>query len=145
MAKGWTAQIAAADLAFLEKRGAISQRGPGATFSRSAVLHRELQLLRELLRRYDPRKSAALPDAMYQLAARLLPAPWSLKPFEIDQMATLLETAPGFAAAAQEAAIDPAAFLAAIAALGFVEKVALLDHALEVQAPAAAAVSRDGP
>jgi hypothetical protein len=142
MAKGSTAQISPADLLFLERRGATSHRGKG-TFNRSAVLHRELQLLRELLRRYDPVKSANMPEAMHRLAVSLLPEPWTLKPFEIDQMAALLETAPGFAEAVAAAGVDPASFLAAVAALSFVEKVALLDHALEQQAPAAAAATRE--
>jgi hypothetical protein len=142
MAKGSTAQISPADLIFLERRGANSHRGKG-TFNRSAVLHRELQLLRELLRRYDPVKSAAMPEPMHRLAVRLLPEPWTLKPFEIDQMAALLESAPGFAEAVAAAGVDPANFLATVAALSFVEKVALLDHALEEQAPAAAAAARE--
>lgn len=144
MAKGWTAQLAPDDLRFLEQRGAVSHRGKG-TFNRSAVLHRELQLLRALLRRYDPRVSAALPEAMHGLAVRLLPEPWSLKPLEVDHMAELLATAPGFASEAAAAGVDPAAFLAAITALSFAEKVALLDHALQHQAPAAAAATREEP
>jgi hypothetical protein len=144
MAKGSTAQIAPADLIFLERRGAIADRRKG-TFNRSAVLHRELQLLRELLRRNDPRTTAGMPEAMHQLAVRLLPEPWSLKPFEIDQMAALLESAPGFAAAVAAAGVDRAAFLAAVAALSFGEKVALLDHALQEQAPAAAQAARQEP
>src|ERR1700681_4807972 len=128
MAKGWTAQLGPDDLRFLEGRGAVSHRGKG-TFNRSAVLHRELQLLRALLRRYDPLASAALPEPMHQLAVRLLPESWSLKPLEVDHMAALLATAPGFAAETAAAGLDPGAFLKAIAALSFVEKVALLDHA----------------
>ena len=143
MAKGSTAQISPADLLFLERRGATSHRGKG-TFNRSAVLHRELQLLRELLRRYDPIKSANMPEPMHRLAVRLLPEPWTLKPFEIDQMAALLETDPNFAETVAAAGVDPANFLATVAALSF-EKVALLDHALEEQAPAAAAAARKEP
>jgi hypothetical protein len=138
-----TVQIHREDLVFLERRGAVSDRSRG-TFNRSAVLRRELGLLRELLRRHDPRRSAAMPEAMYELAARLLPAPWSLTRFEIDQMAALLGSVPGFAAAAAAAGVDPDALLAAVGALGLGEKVALLDHALELQAPAAAAAEREG-
>jgi hypothetical protein len=144
MAKGHTAQITADDLLFLQARGAISDRSRGQ-FNRSAVLHRELQLLREILHRSDPRTSARLPHEMHQLAVRLLPEPWSLKPFEIDHMAALLQSTPGFAAAVEAAGVDPAAFLAAIAALDFAEKVALVGHALEEQAPAAAAATRHIP
>jgi hypothetical protein len=144
MAKGWTAQLRPDDLRFLERRGAVSHRGKG-TFNRSAVLHRELQLLRALLRRYDPLASAALPEPMHDLVVRLLPEPWSLKPLEVDHMAELLAAAPTFAADCAAADVDPAAFLAAITALSFVEKAALLDHALQYQAPAAAAATRERP
>src|ERR1700694_1945990 len=144
MAKGWTAQLGPDDLRFLERRGAVSHRGKG-TFNRSAVLHRELQLLRALLRRYDPLASGALPEPMHDLAVRLLPEPWTLKPLEVDHMAELLATAPGFAAETAAAGVEPAAFLAAITSLSFAEKVALLDHALQHQAPAAAAATREEP
>jgi hypothetical protein len=64
---------------------------------------------------------------------------------EIDYLADSIEHAPGFAAEVAAAGLEPAAFLAAIAALSFVEKVALLEHAREHQAPAAAAATREGP
>jgi hypothetical protein len=121
-------------------------RQPGDQFNRSAVLHRELQLMRALTNRHDPVRSGALPKAVHDLAVRLLPEPWSItKPVEIDHLADSIEHAPGFAAEVAAAGLEPAAFLAAIAALSFVEKVALLGHALELQAPAAAAATREEP
>ena len=138
MRKGTTAQITTADLIFLERRGARSQRGPG-TFGRSSVLHRELQLLRALLTHYDPRRTRGMPEEHHQLVVRLLPEPWLLRPTDVHHLANRLQEAPGFAAAAAAAGVDAAALLAAVAALDFGEKAALLDHALQEQAPAAAA------
>ncbi len=43
-----------------------------------------------------------------------------------------------FAARVREAGVDPAALVAAVGALGYCEKAALLDLALQAQAPAAA-------
>lgn len=145
MGKGSTAQLEPEDLIFLAKRGAVARRGRG-TFSRSAVLRRELQLLRALLRQYDPLKSAGLPKEIHDLAIRLLPEPWTLtKPVEVKNLADLLEHAPDFEAELAAAGMDPAAFLVAIEALNFAEKVALLDHALLHQAPEAAAAAREEP
>ena len=137
---GTTLQIAAPDVAFLARRGARSHRG-GGTFSRSVVLHRALQMFRDCLEHSDPRRTRDMPEPMHRLLTELIPAPWDLKAFEIDHLALLLERAPGFAAAAQAAAIDPAALLATLAPLTFAEKLALVDHAIQLQSPAASAAS----
>jgi hypothetical protein len=142
MTKGMTAQMQATDLIFLERRGAISHRG-ARTFSRSSVLHRELQLLRALLVAYDPRRTSGLSEEMHRLVVRLLPEPWALKPAAVEHLALRLQEAPGFAATVTAAGVDPAALVATVAALGLAEKVSLLDHALQEQAPAAAAAEED--
>ena len=136
MGKGTTAKIHPADMVFLEKRGALSHRG-ARVFSRSSVLHREIQMLRLLLGHYDPRRGA-LPEEMAGLVARLLPEPWLIKPAAVEHLALRLQEAPGFAAETAAAGIDPAALVAAVGALGLGEKAALLDLALQAQAPAAA-------
>lgn len=137
MATGGTTQLQAPDLRFLEKRGAISHRG-SRTFSRSAVLHREMQLLRALLVHYDPHRTGAMPEKMVQLVARLLPEPWLISPTAVENLALRLQEAPNFAATVREAGVDPAELVATVASLGFGEKVALLDHAVQLQAPDAA-------
>jgi hypothetical protein len=142
MGKGTTAKVHPADMIFLERRGALSHRG-ARTFSRSAVLHREMQLLRSLLAHYDPRRGGGMSEEMAGLAARLLPEPWLIKPAAVEHLALRLQEAPGLAAEAAAAGIDPAALVAAVAALGLAEKVALLDLALQEQGPAAAAAEED--
>jgi DNA-binding GntR family transcriptional regulator len=136
--KGTTVQIATADMVFLSRRGARSHRG-GGTFSRSVVLHRSLQALRDVLDRSDPRLTRGMSQEMHRLIARLLPEPWALKVFEVEQMSTLLARVPAFAAAAADAGVDPDALLTLVSQLNFSEKMALVDHALQEQAPAAAA------
>jgi hypothetical protein len=143
MGKGTTAKVHPADLVFLERRGALSHRG-ARTFSRSAVLHRELQLLRAMLAHYDPQRTGALSAEMAALAARLLPEPWLIKPAAVEHLALRLQEAPGLAAESAAAGVEPAALIAAVAALGLGEKAALLDLALQVQAPAAALAEEDG-
>jgi hypothetical protein len=142
MGKGTTAKVHPADMVFLERRGALSHRG-ARTFSRSAVLHREMQLLRALLAHYDPRRGGGMSEAMAGLAARLLPEPWLIKPAAVEHLALRLQEAPGFAAETAAAGIDPADLVAAVAALGLAEKFALLDLALQEQAPAAAVAEED--
>ncbi len=142
--KGITIQIAAPDVAFLSRRGARSHRG-GGTFSRSVVLHRSLQALRDILAQSDPRKTRGMAEAMHHLIKQQLPNPWTLTSFEVDQMATLLARAPGFAAAAAAAGIEPEALCTFVAQLSFSEKMSLVDHALQEQAPAAAAAIPEDP
>lgn len=144
MATGGTTQLQASELRFLEKRGAISHRG-GRTFTRSAVLHREMQFLRGLLVHYDPRRTSAMSEMMVDLVARLLPEPWLITPATVENIALRVQEAPDFAAKVKEAGIDPAELVAAVAALGFGEKVALLDQALQHQAPAAARALEEEP
>jgi hypothetical protein len=142
MGKGTTAKVHPADMVFLERRGALSHRG-ARTFSRSAVLHREMQVLRALLAHYDPRRAGALSPEMAALAARLLPEPWLIKPAAVEHLALRLQEAPAFGAETAAAGIDPAALIAAVAALGLAEKFALLDLALQEQAPAAAVAEEE--
>jgi hypothetical protein len=137
MRKGTTVMMQPADMTFLDRRGAISHRGAGV-FSRSAVLHREVQLLRGMLERYDPRRTSGLPAEMCALVVRLLPEPWLIQPAAVEHLALRLQEAPGFAAEVAAAGIEVAALVAAVAALGYAEKVWLLDQALLARAPAAA-------
>lgn len=141
MAKGTTAKVHPADALFLEKRGAFSHRG-ARTFSRSAVLHREIQWLRALLAACDPRR-AGLSAEMAALAARLVPEPWLTKPASVEHLALRLQEAPGLAAEEAAAGVDPSALVMAVAALGSAEKIALLDLALQEQAPGAALAERE--
>jgi hypothetical protein len=141
--RGITARIMPADCAFLEARGAVSLRG-AHTFSRSAVLRREIDVLRALLDHYDPRRGTALPEPMLRLATRLLAEPWLIKPAAVEHLALRLQEAPGFAAQARAAGIDPAALVAAVAGLSFGEKAALLDLAVQEQAAGAAAIEVAG-
>jgi hypothetical protein len=142
--KGTTVQVTGGDVAFLARRGARSHRG-GGTFSRSTVLHRSLVMLRDLLERSDPRRTRAMPEAMHQVIVRLLPEPWALKAFEVDQMPALLAQAPNFAATAAAAGVETEALLALVGSLNFTERMALVDQAQQARAPrAAAATPEDG-
>ncbi|HVT59518.1 MAG TPA: hypothetical protein VHR45_14085 [Thermoanaerobaculia bacterium] len=138
--KSTTVQIGTPDVVFLAKRGARSHRG-GGEFNRSVVLHRSLQTLRVLLDSCDPRKSKGLAPAFVDLATSLLPAPWTLKPFEIEHLPTILERAPEFEATVAAAGVEARELLAALAALSFAEKVWLVDQAVQAQAPAASAAT----
>jgi hypothetical protein len=133
-------QISAADARYLEQRGGHSNRGRG-TFSRSVVLARMLQDLRLYRDLADPRKTRGFPEEFHALVVRLIPAPWSLKRFEVVNLEGLLAATPGFQEAVTEAGVDPAALLAAVAAATPAEKLTLVDHAVQHQAPAAAAAS----
>lgn len=130
------------ELRFLEKRGAISHRG-GQTFSRSAVLHREMQLLRALLVHYDPHRTGAMSEATVQLVACLLPEQWPIAPAAVENLAQRLQERR--ISRLRSAGVDPPELVVAVAALGFGEKVALLDHALQHQAPAAARALEEEP
>jgi hypothetical protein len=141
MANGTTAKVHPADALFLEKRGALSHRG-ARTFSRSAVLHREIEWLRALLAHCDPRRGG-LSAEMAALAARLLPEPWLIKPASVEHLALRLQEAPGLKAESVAAGVEPSALVAAVAALSAAEKIALLDLALLEQAPGAALAERD--
>ena len=133
-------QIGAADVAFLEKRGARSHRG-GGEFSRSVVLHRLFQTLRTLYEECDPRRTRGMPAALHGFLTRILPEPWTLKPLEIDQLADRLSRVSGFREAAAAAGFDAGEVLASLASLSLGEKLALIDQAVQAQAPAAAAAS----
>jgi hypothetical protein len=81
----------------------------------------------------------------HALVVRLLPEPWTLRRFEIQKLEDVLADTPGFAAAVTAAGVDPAALLAAVAAATPAEKLTLVDHAIQHQAPAAAAASPEAP
>jgi hypothetical protein len=137
MYKGSTARLNQEEEAYLSARGGLSLRG-AHTFSRSAVLFRQVQLLAAVLQRCDPRRTGALSEEMADLVARLLPKPWTIDPAAVEHLALRVQEAPDFAARVREAGVDPAALVAAVGALGYCEKAALLDLALQAQAPAAA-------
>jgi len=141
---GTTIQIGAANVKYLERRGARSHRG-GGEFSRSAVLGRLFETIRRYQAATDPRETRAMPEAMHQLVLRLLPQPWTLNTFEIKHLAAKLESAAGFAAAVTAAGVDPAALLAFVASLDMAEKLTLVDQSVQAQAPAAAAASPEEP
>jgi hypothetical protein len=138
--KGTTLQIAPADIGFLARRGARAHRG-GGDFSRSAVLHRSLRTLRDVLAYSDPRKTRGLPEEMHRLAVRLLSGGWTLKAFEVEHLEAILGRSPELDAEAAAAGIEAGAFLAAIEAMSFAEKAFVVDQAVQEYAPAAAAAS----
>jgi hypothetical protein len=137
MYKGSTARLNLEEEEFLTARGGLSLRG-AHTFSRSAVLYRQLQLHAAVLERCDPRRTGALSNEMAELVARLLPKPWNIDPAAVEHLALRVQEAPDFAARVTAAGVDPSALIAAVAALSYSEKVALLDLALRAQAPEAA-------
>jgi hypothetical protein len=137
MYKGSTARLNQEEEAYLAARGGLSLRG-AHTFSRSAVLYRQLQLVAAVLKRSDPRRTGTLSEEMVELVAHLLPKPWTIDPAAVEHLALRVQEAPDFAARVTAAGVDPAALIAAVAALGYCEKAALLDLALQAQAPAAA-------
>jgi hypothetical protein len=141
---GITLQISAADAGYLARHGGHSHRGKG-NFSRSVVLHRMLDALRLYQEFTDPRQTRALPDEFHELVVRLLPDAWNLRRFEILNLEGFLEATPGFQQAVAAAGIDPAALLAAVAAATPAEKLTLVGHAIQRQAPAASAVSPEEP
>jgi hypothetical protein len=138
--KGTNVQLGTADLLFLERRGARSHRG-GNVFSRASVLNRLIQGHRALLEHADPR--LRLLSAVFEAAVALLPAGWTLKPLEIEQLEKVVAPAEGLAEEAARANLDPRAIVEAVAALSFAEKFALVDLAIQVHAPAAATVQPD--
>jgi hypothetical protein len=133
--KGINLQLGPADVVFLERRGARSHRG-GGEFSRSAVLHRAIQGLRTVLENADPRPR--LSPAVYAAAIELLPTAWTLKPLEIQHLGEVIQGTPEFASVLSRSKLEAKAFVAAIAALSFAEKFALVDLAVQTHAPAAA-------
>ncbi len=139
MYKGSTVRLNQDEEDHLAARGGLSLRG-AHTFSRSAVLVRQLQLLEAILERHDPRRSGALPSAMADLVAGLLPKPWTIDPAAVEHLALRVQEAPDFASRVTAAGVEPAALVGAVGALAYCEKAALLDLALRAQAPAAAAV-----
>ncbi|HVT56899.1 MAG TPA: hypothetical protein VHR45_00740 [Thermoanaerobaculia bacterium] len=142
--RGTTVQLGPADVDFLAQRGGRSHRGPG-DFSRSAILHRSLDHLRLLLAHHDPLKNGRLSPEQHELAIHVLPEPWKLRAFEIEHLEGVIERAPDFAAALAAKRMKPEKFLAAIGALTFGEKLALLDQAMQAQGPAAAAAAAKKP
>jgi hypothetical protein len=132
--------ISAADARYLQDRGGYPHRGRG-TFSRGVVMARMLQDLRLYRDFTDPRKIRGFPEEFHALVVALLPDPWHLKRFEILNLEGLLAATPGFSEAVTAAGVDPAALLAALAAATPAEKLTLVDHAVQHQAPAAAAAS----
>jgi hypothetical protein len=140
--KGTNVQLGTADLVFLERRGARSHRG-GSVFSRASVLSRLIQGHRALLEHADPRPR--LPPGVFEAAVALLPAGWTLKPLEIEQLEKVLARAGEMAEVAARAKLDPRAIVDAVAALSFAEKFALVDLAIQSHAPAAAAARPEEP
>ena len=136
--KNTTIQLSVADITFLERRGARSHRG-GGEFSRSVVLHRMLQTMRSVFEASDPRKTRGMSAEVYSLVTRLLPEAWTMRPFEVEHVGTVVARAPGFAEAAKEAGLDPAKVITELDAMSFAEKAALVDQAVQAQAPAASA------
>jgi hypothetical protein len=137
---GITLQLNAAHSRYLEARGGHSHCGK-ATFSRSIVLARMLEALTLCHDFNDPRVTRGMPEEIHALVIRLLPEPWLLRRYEITHLEGVLESTPGFAAAVTAAGLDPAAVLAAVAATNPTEKLTLVDHAIQRQAPAAVAGS----
>jgi hypothetical protein len=135
MPKGTTVMMSAGDSAFLAERGARSHRG-GGEFSRSVVLKRALASLRGMLAEYDPRQGG-MPEEMHGLVVRLLPQPWALSRFELQHLDRVLAGVTGFGEAARAVGLEPEEVIAAVAQLGFAERVVLADEATRVQAPAA--------
>ncbi len=139
MYKGSTVRLNQSEEIFLAARGGLSLRG-AHTFSRSAVLDRHVQLLLAMLERSDPRRTGTMSEEMVQVVARLLPEPWAIRPPAVEHLALRLQEAPDFAARVEEAGLEPTVLVATVAALSYCEKAALLDLALQAQAPAAAQV-----
>jgi hypothetical protein len=103
---------------------------------------RDVRLYRDFT---DARQTRGFPEEFHALFVRLLPAPWNLTRYEIQNLEGLLAATPGFGEAVTEAGVDPAALLAAIAEATPAEKLTLVDHAVQHQAPAAAAASPEEP
>ncbi|HVT19080.1 MAG TPA: hypothetical protein VHQ90_23245 [Thermoanaerobaculia bacterium] len=135
--KGTTIQISDSDVAFLERRGARAHRG-GGEFSRSAALQRSLTTLRAVLEDSDPVRRGRISATQRDLVVRLLPAPWAMTAFEVEHLGGYLERTEGYAEALRAAGVEAAELAAALAALTFCEKMALVDQAIQEKAPAAA-------
>jgi hypothetical protein len=82
------------------------------------VLDRQLQLMRAILERCDPRWTGAMSDEMAQLVARLLPERWTIRPLSVEHLALCIQEAPDFAACVGAAGIEPA-LVAAFGALSY--------------------------
>ena len=131
-------------LAFLEKRGARSRRGHDE-WNRGKVLDRLLETIRSVLERYHPVKRKRLPHEYLDQVIALLREPWRLKTMEIDQLENFLRDLPNFYSVLGKAGVDPDKFFQAIHALEFIEKVVLVDLAIQEHAPAAAAAHPEEP
>jgi hypothetical protein len=140
MAEPLTPRLAAGNQSF-PRKGGVTLGCDRGKLNCSSPLRCELALLRDL-RHFDPRASSGMPEAMHQLAVRLLPEVWSPRCSEVNQKAAVVKGAPGFPAEVTAADTDGAAFLASIAALSVAAKVALLHHAVGRQAHAAVTAAR---
>jgi hypothetical protein len=140
--KGTTVQISPATVILITRRGARSSRG-GGDFALSAVLNRAVAMLQSILEQSDPRRTRRLPEAFHALAVQLLVEPWALTPFEIERLPTFLEHTAAFTASLAAHDLDRQAFLEALAALTFAEKAALVDAAIQLHAPQAAAAVKE--
>jgi hypothetical protein len=141
---GITLQLTAAHARYLERRGGRAHRGNGP-FSRAIVLGRTLDAHRLYQEFTDPRKTSGMSEEFHALLVRLIPEPWVLRRLEIQKLEEVLEATPGFAEAATAASVDPAALLAAVAAITPAEKLTLVDHAIQHQVATAAAASPEAP
>ncbi|HVT60661.1 MAG TPA: hypothetical protein VHR45_19965 [Thermoanaerobaculia bacterium] len=121
-------------LAIIKRRGGRSSRG-GGEFSRAAVAQRMVTAYGALIERSDPRQTSGLSEEMFRLAVGLLEQPGSLSPPEVGHLGEALGRSPGLEAAAREARVDREEFVKTIEALGFAEKMAIVDASIQDQAP----------
>lgn len=98
-----------------------------------------------LLEHADPLRNRRIAPAQHELVTRHLSEPWPMTPFEIEHLETYLERGSRFAEAARAAGIDSGELQATLAGLNFYEKMALVDQAIQAQAPAAAAAVPEEP
>jgi hypothetical protein len=118
---------------FLDDHGALSDRGRGPR-NRSRVLERYLDFYRAVLETADPR-SDTFPESYYELTLSLLTEPWRLTADTIDVLHTYLTSRPRFEALARDAGIDSAAYEAALASLGYNQRLFLVNEAEKRHAP----------
>jgi len=135
-----TINLGAEQFAFLEKRGARSDRAHG-TFNRSKILRRKVDLFSAVLERSNPLRTREFPDRFFRFIQKLVPMPWDLTPDEIAFFDHYLANRPEFEGAVRAAKIDSKDLLARLAQLSFPERVALVDLLEQHLAPA---VDSDG-
>ncbi len=118
----------------LEERGARGDKSHGP-FNYTSQLSRTLARYDTVLARSDPRATAAMPPAHYELVLDSLTDPLELADFHISRLGEYLFELRAFQALARERQLDPRQVCDALNGYPFAEKLHLVDAAQVRHAP----------